>query len=687
MKLTEDPRLVGRIIKIRGFQVIVGLLEELNSPIRATLDGVHTALSINGYLTFSIGPNRTIVGVITELESKDSSRARNTDRHPRFAQHHSTAVVQLLGTLSYEAEEISFTPAVTVLPTLGTVARIGSPHLLHAMFATPRSCNHPAGGRSDSEFDYPLQIGTINSEYPIRFSGSYNDLLSRPLAVLGNTGSGKSFTIASLVQKAVSVLEEDEKDTHIFILDINGEYSSAFNGQSSSSDLQPDVIYLNGDRFGIPVWLFNSEEVCSWLNASEQTQAPLLKDWWSIEKSGDRQERQQAGVFQNALRVVDQFLNDLTAIKRKEVGSRVQAIESYLRNEGIDLAELKACTKPHMKIDKFNTEILHNQGEIHGVLHRLRSVIDQKIVGLHRKDHFNAESADAPLYIPCNRLIAPSLTDNVVSQEDFVRVDQHLATLRVRLTARLNDRRWSSFLNYEEDETRFSNIGDWIKGLGIGTKTHKMVSILDLSMLSHEILPYACAVVGRILLEARECLDASMRYKCPWVIVLEEAHNYAKPRRINEDSGQSLSRKTFERVAKEGRKFGLSIVVASQRPSEVSHTIVSQCANFLCHRLQNPDDIEHIRRIIPIQAAGLLDQITSLQAGEAIAFGSAFQVPARAVIDLPRDSPSSYTAAPYYEWRSRDGLFPLQTLDRFHRMNEVPDSRGKSSDADDDIPF
>ena len=112
--------------------------------------------------------------------------------------------------------------------------------------------------------------------------------------------------------------------------------------------------------------------------------------------------------------------------------------------------------------------------------------------------------------------------------------------------------------------------------------------------------------IGRVLLEIRENVPAKARYKHPWVLVLEEAHNYARPTRADEVKGQTLSRLAFERIAKEGRKFGLSLIIASQRPSEISQTIISQCVNFISHRLQNPDDIDHFRRIIPMQARRLL---------------------------------------------------------------------------------
>lgn len=129
--------------------------------------------------------------------------------------------------------------------------------------------------------------------------------------------------------------------------------------------------------------------------------------------------------------------------------------------------------------------------------------------------------------------------------------------------------------------------------------------------------------------------------------------------RSDEERGQTLSRLAFERIAKEGRKFGLSLIVASQRPSEISPTIISQCANFISHRLQNPDDIDHFRRIIPMQARRLLDQVTILASGEAIVFGSAFHVPTRVQFDRPTPGPHSQTAAPFHEWSRETAPFPL----------------------------
>jgi DNA helicase HerA-like ATPase len=155
-----------------------------------------------------------------------------------------------------------------------------------------------------------------------------------------------------------------------------------------------------------------------------------------------------------------------------------------------------------------------------------------------------------------------------------------------------------------------------------------------------------------------------------------------------------LSRLAFERVAKEGRKFGLSLIVASQRPSEISPTIISQCANFFSHRLQNPDDIDHFRRIIPKQAQKLLDQVTVLAAGEAIAFGSAMHIPARIQINTPSQEPWSTTAAPFADW-PKEQEFPLEDVVEAWGIQQEPEEEPDEAEAvpqpaegdDDDIPF
>ena len=677
----EDARVIGHIVAVQGFRVKVEILPETKSASRATLDGVQKAIAINAYVTFSIGAGQEVIGIISDLESRESYDPASGDGLTlELSKPRRIANIQLLGTIQQELNGGVFSPGITVLPTLDTPAQVGAPAALKAVFEVPPLRNRPEDYEGQ-DFDCDLRIGYPTGQPTSAVRASYNDLFSRPLAIVGNTGSGKSFSVASMVQKAMAALKEAISEPHIFILDINGEYSKAFPPAGAANDREPDRIYLNGVEFGIPIWFLNAEEICSWLSASEQTQEPVLKDWWAMVKSGASGKTVGLNSLQSALTSIDVLLGELSNLKRKNAGSYYDAIANHLAGSGIDTKALGDLFAEHKKVDKFNAEIVANQSEIIQEAEKIRSIIKEKIIKADETGELGIRTADSPLLIARNLLTEPSMINRAVSKEDAFRVEAHLTTLKLRLQTRLDDRRWRSFLNYEEATTNIPDLGSWFRQLGIGAQTGPRVSVLDFSMLSNEVLPYACAVVGRILLEARECLPAISRFKHPWVLILEEAHNYAGPGRADEDRGHKLARLSYERIAKEGRKFGLSLIIASQRPSEVSPTIISQCANFISHRLQNPEDIDHFRRIIPIQARRLLDQVTILAAGEAIVFGSAFHIPTRVQFDKPTPGPYSQTAAPFHEWSKEKNPFPLDEVITAWGLKATPSSGIQDGEA------
>jgi hypothetical protein len=656
----ENPRVIGHIVAVQGFRVKVELLPEARSAFRTTLDGIQVAVAINSYVTFSTGAGQLVIRIITDLEAKESyDPAMGGELTLELVRPRRTASVQLLGTIDPDGESRVFNPGITVLPTLDSPAEVCAPETLKAVFETPPKRNKPETYPSDGDnYDCELRIGCPTGQPANVVLASYNDLLSRPLAIVGNTGSGKSFSVASLVQKAMKALGDNGNEPHVFILDINGEYGQAF-PQATSIERRPNRVYLNGFEFSIPIWLLNAEEICAWLSAAEQTQEPVLKDWWAIAKSGNASLTGSSNNLFNALSSIEQLIERLPSMQRKAADSYCRAVAGHLAMSAIDTADLEALFASHRAIQGFNQEVVNNQAEIFAAAEALREEIKTALARSSRAGDQMVRTADSPLFISLSTLADPAMVNRSVSREDVFRVEAHLTTLKLRLKTRLDDRRWGAFLNYEGLGTDVPSLKEWLSKFGLGRANGPRVSVIDLSMLSHEVLPYACAVIGRILLEVRENLQASERYKHPWVLVLEEAHNYARPPRSDEDRGQRLSRLSFERIAKEGRKFGISLIVASQRPSEVSPTIVSQCANFVSHRLQNPEDIEHFRKIIPLQARRLLDQIRILSSGEAIVFGSAFHIPARVQFDRPSPTPWSQTAAPFHEWTTEPKPFPL----------------------------
>lgn len=642
---------IGSVISVHGFRVKVELTQDCASPVRAGAEGIQTAVAINSYLTFDIGAGELVIGVVTDLDATDSLTPGDETLTIELSRPKRILTVQLLGTLKVSDEKsYNFDPGITILPTLDTPAIPAAKDILEAVFASAPVRNTPEKPKDNTEYDKGLYIGEPVAALGQKALGSYNDLFSRPMAVVGNTGSGKSCTIAHLIQEAVKDIQN--KRPKFFILDINGEYSSAFG--VNHGNREPNKLYVNGEEFSIPLWLMNANEVCNWLSATEQTQEPVLKSFWSLIKAGSESKRKfyyDVIEAQRFLKHIIYLIKETDRYKGKNcweswqnLMSFISALESY---DEIKTTLIELGTSFQDNKDRYDSLLQEKE-----ILDRLELVENflNKINEAGNNDSLEQESADKPVHFPLSSVLDSGLMIKAAvaegaSENNLV---NWLQGLQLRLKNRLQDRRWDCFKNYEELGIKSFEV--LLEKLGVSSHSSGVV-VIDCSMIAHEVLPYISGILGRIILELREHVEADKRYYEPWVLVLEEAHNYIRPTRQIEDRGLVISREAFERVAKEGRKFGLSLIVASQRPSEISPTVISQCANFVMHRLQNPDDIEHFQRIVPSQSRRLLDQVTILAPGEALLVGSAFHVPARAKVKLPEAKPSSSSSMPYHSWK------------------------------------
>lgn len=645
---------IGRIVGVHGFRVRVELDSEQRSPVRADLDGARTVVAINSYLTFAIGAGEYALAVITDLDARETFDEGLEDLTLEFVKPRRVVTAQLLGTVRADLDAtLRFEPGITILPTLDTAAVPAKEQVLAAILGSAPKRNRPPACDHEN-FDSSLRIGSPTGVSHQASFGSYNDIFSRPLAVVGNTGSGKSCTIAHLIQTATA--DHTDGNPRFFLLDINGEYSAAFGIDEPGDGRQPNVLYVNGAPFSVPLWLMNAADVCQWLSAAEQIQEPTLKALWAMAKGrGAASEvTPRVRAAQEALaraQNLDETLRAGNPYKGENAFRHIQALQSFLDSGGIvgpakDVANrVEQVLQPHKSergssIGAAEASASLELGKLKSLLLDMLSVNAQEI----------EESADKPTPFKLADIRDPTLLfEAAKSDTGDAGFRQNLRGLQLRLANRLEDKRWNCFINFEQ--LGIDSLSKWLDGLRQRATTGPKVSVIDCSMLADEVLPFATGVIGRTLLELREHANAGHRFHEPWVVVLEEAHNYIPPTRHDEQRGTRVSRSAFERIAKEGRKFGLSMIVASQRPSEISGTVLSQCANFLIHRLQNPDDIEHFRRIVPSQSRRLLDQVTILASGEAVVLGSAFHIPSRVQVDLPKPEPTSRTAAPYLAWR------------------------------------
>jgi hypothetical protein len=221
------------------------------------------------------------------------------------------------------------------------------------------------------------------------------------------------------------------------------------------------------------------------------------------------------------------------------------------------------------------------------------------------------------------------------------RIQEYTATLSTRLQA-LIDSEQGNILT----KTAYSNIDDYVKN----TLGENQIINIDISNLDDSSSEVVVKVVTKLFFDYLK--KASTKAEMPMNLLIEEAHRFVR----NTSTGGALNYNIFERVAKEGRKYGLLLGISSQRPSELSKTVVSQCSNFIIHRVQNPDDLSYISRMVPYISEGIINRLTYLQTGNALIFGTAINLPTLTSFDRanpPTDSHNARISEKWYKVKDR----------------------------------
>ncbi len=223
-----------------------------------------------------------------------------------------------------------------------------------------------------------------------------------------------------------------------------------------------------------------------------------------------------------------------------------------------------------------------------------------------------------------------------------------------RLEAKSQDKRLGFLFQVTDDENNIDWIYEFCEALMHGSKCQNKnsgVKIIDFSEVPSDVLPLVIGLISRLIFSVQQWTNKENRH--PIALFCDEAHLYI-PERTNQDSASELGLKNFERIAKEGRKYGVNLTVISQRPSEVNRTVLSQCNNFISLRLSNADDQAVIKKLLPDNLAGLTDSLPILDIGEALVVGDASLLPTRINISEPNIKPQSATINFWQEWSSEE---------------------------------
>jgi DNA helicase HerA-like ATPase len=476
-------------------------------------------------------------------------------------------------------------------------------------------------------------------------------LFGRHLAVLGNTGSGKSCSVAGLIRWSLEQAQTQSGATpnaRFIVLDPNGEYSRAFADSKSPAQAR---IFKVSPKSGesllqIPLWFWNSAEWCCFTQASTRTQKPTLIQALRNVRDG------QTEPAESKTHEIRRFLRTIVTTIRIEKNSGTPW-STFPKPKGFfeKIEKWKSGLEPELA-SLTGEQLTQMQNLVEGIERLLvprriqyaqydftRQEIDELIaVTTQAHSAFGGTAGDTvPRDVDSPRPFkGESFLRSVEATAEMLNVSEYAETLLIRIRSLLSDVRMKSIICDPADVSLDKWLTDYI---GADGAKNGCVSVLDLSLVPTEVIHVVTAVIARMVFEALQRYLKLNSVTLPTVLVMEEAHTFIK--RYKEDvenqDAASVCCQVFERIAREGRKFGLGLILSSQRPSELSPTVLSQCNSFLLHRISNDRDQELVHRLVPDNLRGLLRELPSLPSQNAILLGWACEVPVLAKMnDLPK---------------------------------------------------
>lgn len=497
-----------------------------------------------------------------------------------------------IGCYSEDEDGISFRQGGVNLPSPTEPAYLPDDDVINAIFS--------------SNENFSFRVGSLSSNKSVSYFVDGNRFFGKHIAVVGSTGSGKSCAVARLLQNILKIEEGHNqnagnlKNAHVIIFDIHSEYRSAFTlAEQESFNLN----CLDVEKLCLPYWLMNSQEL----------EALFIE-------SNELNSHNQISQFKKAVILSKEKHNpEMDRITYDTpVYFDIFEVYRYIKNKNNEVIN-KNDTLPHLP-KKGDGTVIENADQVY---------LSEDVVFSATSTAKDMKASNGPYNGEFERFIT-------------------------RLETKLSDKRLKFITASEKengDKYTTKDFGEILKQF-LGYIEKSNVTIIDLSAIPFEVLSIVVSLLSRVI------FDFAFHYSkirhmsglvndIPFMLVCEEAHNYI-PR--NGGAEYSASRHSIERIAKEGRKYGLNLMVVSQRPSEVSETIFSQCNNFIVLKLTNVNDQSCIKNLLPDNNASLVDVLPTLASGECLVVGDAVPLPAVVKIDMPNPIPNSSNVNVYDEW-------------------------------------
>ena len=387
-----------------------------------------------------------------------------------------------------------------------------------------------------------------------------NKFFQRHASLLGSTGSGKSWSVAAILERA-SVLPS----SNLIVFDLHGEYGELSYARHLRVPGPEQLGHSDDSLLFLPYWLLNAEEL----------QAMFV----------DRSEsgaHNQVAVFQSA--VISEKRRRLEELNKTEV------LDAFTLDSPIPFS-------------------------IENVINELEQKNQEMVQGTRSE-------RQGPFFGQFSRLL-------------------------VRLESKVSDKRYGFLFRAPQEAHKYEAMATMVQRLMDYSEPQSKIKVIDFSEVPTDILPVIVGLVARVIFQVQFWTDRKMRN--PIALVCDEAHTYL-PDKEGRNPVEQRAVENFERIAKEGRKYGVALLVVSQRPSDVSTTILSQCSNIVALRLTNSTDQATVRRFMPESLEGLLETLPILDIGEALVVGDAVLLPSRVRLRPPLETPLSSTIDFWDEW-------------------------------------
>ncbi len=548
----SDATLIGHIVDVQGSTFTAALSDSTEGNAPAVTIGDEDILvgRLGSYVRVVQGDLGLLAMVarMSEREKLPPVSAAVGAEAVGEASAERTVALTPIGSL---APDGTFERGISVYPTTGAEVHAVASTELDSMFRKFR----------EKKFD----VGTVSTNPSTRVHLDPSSMFGRHSAILGQTGSGKSWTVASILQKAVATMPR----AHIILLDLHGEYREAFPAGVAR--------IVDATQLEIPYWLMTFQELCDLLIDRTEFSA-----------------HNQIAVFKDSL--------------------------GALRT-----AEGKSLGLPRTTLD---TPVFFD-------LEKLKDAI-----------------------VEANGLVT-SHTGKMVKGPLTGSFDNFL----MRLDSRLGDNRYDFLLKPSVRKTSASMEGLLRDFVGLGAEKSP-ITVIDLSPVPFDVRPTVTAQIGRLAFEFNYWNPKYAEF--PILLVCEEAHAYITR---DSDTAYQGARRSMERIAKEGRKYGVGLAVVSQRPHELSETVLSQCGTFVCLRITNPGDQDYVRRLVPEAEQDLVNILAGLRRGEALVLGEATPLPTRLQFDIPNPTPKSNDVDFHKHWTDGpEDLDVTAVVDRWRKQ-------------------